>query len=542
MKKRLFCIITIIAWITVIFPLNIFAGGSVTLNAIPEKHPGDGVTISGTTVLDEVTVKVLRPNSTVLYVEVLDGGSFSDTFTLPGDTALGAYTVVAGKGTDMAAGTFTVTKSDDGSGDDEDSENSGDNEDKGDGSPTPTASPAAGEPEIRVLDNRTAMAVTRPSLDKEKDAAVSAVSAELMRKALGLAKTASDGIRRVMFEIPEIEGADNYTLRLPTSALSSGEGDTRIKIAAPLGTLSLPGNMFDGGGLTGEEEIELTIGRADTAGLAEDIRRQIGERPVIELTAEAGGRVIDWNNPDAPVTVSIPYTPTEEELKDPEHIVVWYIDGQGNVIPVPNGRYDPAAGEVTFTITHFSKYAAAFVKKTFADIQGYAWAKKEIEVLASKGIIEGMSASSYGPGSNITRADFVTLLVRALELKASFEGNFDDVKASDYYYGAVGTAKKLGIIKGVGNNKFDPRAGITREDMMVMAAGAMEAAGKIKDDADISVLSAYTDSASVSSYAAASVAALIKNGIIKGDDKLINPCGNTTRAETAVVIYRIYNK
>jgi hypothetical protein len=84
--------------------------------------------------------------------------------------------------------------------------------------------------------------------------------------------------------------------------------------------------------------------------------------------------------------------------------------------------------------------------------------------------------------------------------------------------------------------------------MMVMAAGAMEAAdkmeaaGKIKDDADISVLSAYTDSASVSSYAAASAAALIENGIIEGDGRLINPGGNTTRAETAVVIYRIYNK
>lgn len=537
MKKRLFCIITIIAWITVIFPLNIFAGSSVTLNAIPEKHPGDGVTISGTTVLDEITVKVLRPNSTVLYVEVLDGGSFSDTFNLPGDTALGTYTVIAGKGTDVATGTFTVTKSGDGSGDNGDSENNEDNENDGDGSPAP----AAGEPEIRVLDDGTAMVVTKPSLDKGKGAAVSAVSAELMRKALGRAKAASDGIRKVMFEIPEIKGAGRYTLRLPASALSSGEGDIRIKMATPLGTLSLPGNMFDAGGLTGEE-IELTIGRADTAGLAEDIRRQIGERPVIELTAEAGGRVTGWNNPDAPVTVSIPYTPTEEELKDPEHIVVWYIDGQGNITPVPNGRYDPAAGEVTFTITHFSKYAAAFVKKTFADIQNYPWAKKEIEVLASKGIIEGMSASSYAPGSNITRADFVTLLVRALELKASFDGNFDDVEASDYYYDAVGTAKKLGIIEGVGDNKFDPKAGITREDMMVMAAGAMEAAGKIKDEADRSVLSAYTDSASISSYAAASAASLIENGIIEGDGRLINPGGNTTRAETAVVIYRIYNK
>ncbi len=528
MKKRLLCVITIIALVTVLFPLNISAGSSVTLNAIPSRYRGDSVTISGTAGLDEITVKVLRPNNTVLYVNVLEGGSFYDTFTLPADTAFGAYTVIAGKGSDTAAVTFRVTERSE-AGDDEDS--SSDQADQ----------PDVGEPEVKITDDGASRVVTEPSLDEGSGTAASAISAELMEKALGQAKENSEGIRKVILVIPEVRDAERYTMQLPVNVLSSGERNTRIEIETPLGTITAPGNMFTSDPGNGEN-IKFTIGLADKTHMAEDIRRQIGDRPVIELNVIAGEKLINWNNPDAPITISIPYTPIAEELKDPEHITVWYIDGQGNAVPVPNGRYDAATGKVTFTTTHMSKYAIAFVKKTFADIQDCSWSKKEIEVLASKGIIEGTSATSYSPKSNITRADFITLLVRALELKSSFTGSFDDVKASDYYYNAAGIAKKLGIITGVGNNKFNPKAYITREDMMDMAARAMEATGKIKSDADISGLSAYTDSVSISSYAKASVAALIKNGIIIGNGKMINPRGYTTREEIAVVIYRIYNK
>jgi hypothetical protein len=85
------------------------------------------------------------------------------------------------------------------------------------------------------------------------------------------------------------------------------------------------------------------------------------------------GTQTDWNNPDSPVTVSIPYTPTEEELENPEGIVIWYIDGSGNVVSVPNGRYDPETGTVTFTTTHFSRYAVAYKRVVFADVAPDAW-------------------------------------------------------------------------------------------------------------------------------------------------------------------------
>ena len=71
------------------------------------------------------------------------------------------------------------------------------------------------------------------------------------------------------------------------------------------------------------------------------------------------------------------------------------------------------------------------------------------------------------------------LLVKALGLTASVDSNFDDISKNDYFYEYVGIAKKLGITSGVGNNKFNPREKITRQDMMVLTTNALKIAGKI---------------------------------------------------------------
>jgi len=197
---------------------------------------------------------------------------------------------------------------------------------------------------------------------------------------------------------------------------------------------------------------------------------------------------------------------------------------------------------VIFTTTHFSKYAVAFVKKTFDDIVNYSWAKKEIEVMASKGIITGTSDRTFNPSAGITRADFIVLLVRALGLDAEIDDNFSDVDPNAYYARQVGIAKKLGIAKGVGNNEFRPNDKIVRQDMMVLIDRALKVAGKGLAKGTQADLAGFADKDMISSFAKDSVAALVKSGIIKGDGTNINPLGNTTRAEAAVVIYRIYNK
>lgn len=361
-----------------------------------------------------------------------------------------------------------------------------------------------------------------------------------LNNALAKAKADVRGIVKVNIEITEITGASSYVIELPTAALT-GSSATRIEIETGMGTIILPGDMLSGSGVYGGS-VGLSIGTADTSGIDEEIRRLISGKPVIEIKLISEGSNIAWNNPDAPVTVSVPYTPTEQELADPEHITIWYIDGEGNVVEVPSGRYDPETGMVTFSTTHFSKYAVAYVHKTFDDFESMFWANKPIQVLASKGILKGISETEYAPQVNITRADFLYYLVRTLSVDTKLDGNFDDIEHDAYYYKEIGIAKKLDITSGTGNNKYSPEASITRQDMMVLAERALRILKKLEVQGTASDIDRFADKSLVAENAVNSVASIVKAGLIVGSGDKVNPLGNATRAEAAVFLYRIYNK
>jgi len=342
--------------------------------------------------------------------------------------------------------------------------------------------------------------------------------------------------------VPPVAGAIAYTLAVPADSLSGAPGGGLLKFSTEIGSIAISGNMLEGISEAEGKEVDISIGRGDKSGLTDELKVTIGNRPLVQLTLRMNGVNTGWVNPSAPVTVSIPYTPTTEELADSEHIVVWYIDGEGNIIPIHNGRYNPETGTVTFMVTHFSYYAVAYIHKTFGDLGSVPWAKKSIEVMASKGIITGTGGNAYSPVLDITRADFLLLLVRTLELWAEVEDNFYDVKPDAYYYEAVGIARKLGITTGVGNNRFSPKESISRQDMMVLTARALKNFKGLKATAGIAILDRFADRRDIAGYAAENLALLISEGLITGSEGKVNPRGWTTRAETAVFLYRIYNK
>jgi hypothetical protein len=163
--------------------------------------------------------------------------------------------------------------------------------------------------------------------------------------------------------VPSIPGVDTYTLGISADSLSGSQGEGSLTFATNTGNITIPGNMLAGIPETEGKSAGITIGQGDKSGLPDEAKAAVGDRPIVQLTLTLDGTQTDWNNPDVPVTVSISYTPTAEELVDPEHIVVWYIDGSGNVVSVPNGRYDPTTGTVTFTTTHFTGKPWAIERK-----------------------------------------------------------------------------------------------------------------------------------------------------------------------------------
>ncbi|SFL74400.1 S-layer homology domain-containing protein [Paenibacillus sp. 1_12] len=379
--------------------------------------------------------------------------------------------------------------------------------------------------------------------DSRNNTASARIDENSMTKAFAAATINSDGTKSVELNIPEVKDAKTYTVQIPSDFIASNNRSTdRTTIVTELGSIMIPANMLQPADWKVAPVIQLSIGKADPASIQDKNAVSIGDRPVYEFKLIVNGAEMDWNNVDAPVTVSIPYKPTTEEMLDPEHIVIWYIANSGEVTPVSNSRYNAETGKVTFTTNHFSKYAISFVQKTFSDIQSYGWAKKQIEVLASKGIINGTSDAAFQPGVHITRADFLVLLVNTLGINGTALENFDDVLPSDYYYDAAAKAKKMGITDGVGNNKFNPQAHITRQEMMTLTARAMNLSGKMKLSGSSKDLIPFEDTGKIASFAVDSIASMIKQGLVEGADNRLYPEANATRAETAVFMYRLYNQ
>ncbi|MBP7175323.1 MAG: S-layer homology domain-containing protein, partial [Thermoclostridium sp.] len=351
-----------------------------------------------------------------------------------------------------------------------------------------------------------------------------------------------DGISTVNIQMPEVAGSTGYAVKLPAKVLTSDRLDQRLSVTSPAGILTLPVNMLNGVNLKGATNVEIRMSQVDPEQLPQNVQKLVGARPVVELKLISGTNTLEWSNPDAPVKVSIPYTPTAEELKDPEHITIWYIDGKGNIQSVPTGKCDPQTGRVTFTTTHFSYYAAAFAMKTFSDLDKAVWARKPVEVLASKGILEGKTEAGYDPMTEITRADFLYYLVRALGADARVDDNFEDIKPDALYYKEIGIAKKLGITNGTGGNLFKPGESITRQDMMVLTVRALRLLNRLKQQGAMKDLDRFSDKALVADYAVDAVAATVSEGLIIGNNGKVNPRGNTNRAEAAMFLYRIYNK
>jgi arabinogalactan endo-1,4-beta-galactosidase len=380
----------------------------------------------------------------------------------------------------------------------------------------------------------------RPSVTG--DTAIVNIGRSTVDNAFISAPVGSNGTRTVSIVIPAMSGLNSYEAVLPATNLAAGSTTRRIAISTGVGSINVPTNMLSAADTAGASTAGIRMAKADTSALSSDLKAQIGSRPVIELVLKIDGKTVSWNNPSAPVTVSIPYKPTAEELKDPEHIVVWYIDGSGKAICVPNGRYDPATGQVVFTTTHFSKYAVAYSFRTFSDLDKFGWAKNAIEVLASKGVIKDTPDGKFSPGSNITRSDFAMMLVNSLGLSSQFSTNFSDLKETDTCYEAAGIARKLGISSGTGNNCFSPDDCISRQDMMVMLQKALVVSGKISASGTVAALDSYSDRSAVAKYASKSIARLIGEGIVQGSGNAIRPKAVTSRAEAAVMIYRAANK
>lgn len=152
----------------------------------------------------------------------------------------------------------------------------------------------------------------------------------------------------------------------------------------------------------------------------------------------------------------------------------------------------------------------------------------------SKNVIQGRGNGLFAPNASITRAEFIKIVVMALDLSLdNGECTFTDVNADAWYYSVVSAAQNSGIVLGDDKNAFYPEKPISRQDMATILYRAF---GFEKANAD----SEFTDYNEVSDYAKDAVNALCENKIINGmGDGTFAPFANATRVQVAQMIYKI---
>lgn len=200
-------------------------------------------------------------------------------------------------------------------------------------------------------------------------------------------------------------------------------------------------------------------------------------------------------------------------------------------------------GTIELILSDVGVLSAVKRTKTFNDVSRH-WAQKDILLLASKGLIEGVNSDQFAPDRPVTRAEFTSLLVRALGMKPldhSSVSTFSDVKPSDWYASAVETAAGKGLIEGFQSGEFRPNAQITREQMSALLIRALEMTGNKLVTADgKETLSRFKDSEMIGAWSESAVASAVKAGLMQGRSAdRFAPQAPSTRAEAAIVLKRM---
>ena len=179
--------------------------------------------------------------------------------------------------------------------------------------------------------------------------------------------------------------------------------------------------------------------------------------------------------------------------------------------------------------------------KTFPDIAGHA-NQPAIEALISRGIINGTGENSYAPDKSMTRAEFSTIVVKALGLKPKANNVFKDVPAGKWYAGYVGTAYTYGIVSGKSATGFDPEGTITRQEAASMVARAARLCGmdtELETYEILNVLAQFGDYKSIGAWAQESMAFCYGADIYDQSDLNTEPTRAILRCEIAQMLYNM---
>lgn len=184
-------------------------------------------------------------------------------------------------------------------------------------------------------------------------------------------------------------------------------------------------------------------------------------------------------------------------------------------------------------------YAAA---TGFTDVKAGSWYEPYVQYVSEKGLMNGTTATTFGPNVPLNRAMLVTILYRMDKSSYKASGSaFSDVLKDKWFYNEVNWAAANGIVNGFEDGTFRPLDNITREQMAVILYRYAEY--KNYDTSAVTDLSSFSDASALHSYGRDAMIWAVAAKLISGKgDGILDPLGKATRAEVAAIIQRFYDQ
>lgn len=273
--------------------------------------------------------------------------------------------------------------------------------------------------------------------------------------------------------------------------------------------------------------------------------------------------------PGTPATVTANFVPISYNA--PDTYTIQSLAGTGGGISPSGNTAIEAGGNQTYTVTADDGYeskavlvdgvsvgaadsytfknvkrahtiAAFFTEKKvvnpFGDMGNSDWFYDDVMYVYQNGLMNGTASDTFSPNGSMTRGMFVAVLYRLSGDTGSYPSGFTDVPSGKWYENAVAWAAQNGISDGVGNNRFAPDSGITREQLAVLLYDYAKYKGyDVSIGENINILS-YKDALNISDYAYPALRWACGAGIMKGDSGYLSPNGQATRAQVAAMLAR----
>ncbi|MFD0681670.1 MULTISPECIES: S-layer homology domain-containing protein [unclassified Paenibacillus] len=489
----------------------------------------------------DITFKMVDSTGYVIHVDAIYGkdnnGQYSFDFTLPSNKT-GTMTIIAGYG--GASGEFAlknITVNNPSS-----TETGGSRGGGGGGGvyiPPTTSQPT---------DNSTGTVNLTAAIKESLSNGVVTVTFDSSKLTELMSSSATSASKVFVLDVKETGNTVKTELTTQVlSLLASKNEDVVLQVQTSTGAYNLPIKQLDVASIAREQgvsasDVKIVISmdklQADKAAAVNSTASKQGWQ-VLSVPVDFTVSIVSSDGTSKPINSFTRYVersiPVQSTVNPKTATGVMYNEANGTFSPVPTLFTGVNA---TLFRKGNSIYTIIDNPKTFSDISGH-WAKNDIELLASKLIVNGIENDKFAPDNNITRAEFAALLVRSLAVEEVKATGFTDVTSANWFSGAVGAAKAAQLIAGFEDGTFQPNAKITREQMVTMIIRAFQFAGK-EVSSDSAVINKFTDRADISDWSKDAVAKSIAAGVIQGmTDTTFAPHENATRAQATLMLERM---